>query len=274
MTDSLLQEQCKMLKLGSVSQTYNEIPFESREQFLTDLFAEELRNREKNRHRRRLKRAGFPQTKTLEEFSWDNIILPPQTTIEHLTELRFIDEKESLICMGGVGTGKTHLVIALGLKAVLSGKEVRFFQTVDLANRLLEKNAKGTLGSFIRDLESCDLLIVDELGFLPLHRHAAELLFQVIASCYERRSVAITTNLEFGQWNTVINDSRLTAALIDRLVHHGMCLHSQARATVYGMPSPNCMPQMTLEVSTPNKTLFTKTTRPDRALRSDPGRGG
>ena len=167
MTDSLLQKQCKMLKLGSVSQTYNEIPFESREQFLTDLFAEELRNREKNRNRRRLKRAGFPQTKTLKEFSWDNIILPPQTTIEHLTELRFIDEKESLICMGGVGTGKTHLVIALGLKAVLSGKEVRFFQTVDLANRLLEKNAKGTLGSLIRDLESCDLLIVDELGFLP-----------------------------------------------------------------------------------------------------------
>ena len=80
---------------------------------------------------------------------------------------------------GGVGTGKTHLVTALGLKAALSGKEVRFFQTVDLANRLLEKNAKGTLGSFTRGLESCDLLIVDELGFLPLHRHAAELLFPV-----------------------------------------------------------------------------------------------
>ena len=75
-----------------------------------------------------------------------------------------------------------------------------------------------------RDLESCDLLIVDELGFLPLHRHAPELLFQVIANCYERRSVSITTNLEFGQWNTVINDNRLTAALIDRLVHHGHVL--------------------------------------------------
>jgi DNA replication protein DnaC len=85
--------------------------------------------------------------------------------------------------MGGVGTGKTHLVIALRLKTVLSGKEVRFFQTVALANCLLEKNAKGTLRSFTRDLESCDLLIVNELGFLPLHRHAAELLFQVITSC-------------------------------------------------------------------------------------------
>ncbi len=99
------------------------------------------------------------------------------------TELGFIDVKESVICMGGVGTGKTRLVTALGLKAALSGKEVRFFQTVDLANRLLEKNAKGTLGSFTWDLESCHLLIVDDLGFLPLHRHAAEILFQVTANC-------------------------------------------------------------------------------------------
>jgi DNA replication protein DnaC len=224
MMGDLLREQCKALKLGSVSRIYPQIAFDSREQFLTDLFAQELSIREANRTRRKLKRAGFPQTKTLDEFSWDNILLPSNTTKEHLTELAFIDARESLICMGGVGTGKTHLVIALGLKAVMSGKEVRFFQTADLANKLLERNAKGTLGSFTRDLESCDLLIVDELGFLPLHRHAAELLFQVIASCYERRSVAITTNLEFRQWNTVINDNRLTAALIDRLVHHGHVL--------------------------------------------------
>jgi DNA replication protein DnaC len=136
MKSPLLEEQCKALKLGSVSRVYTQIDFESREQFLTDLFAEELKIREDNRNRRRLKRAGFPQTKTLEEFSWDNIVLPPQTTREHLTELGFIDAKESVICMGGVGTGKTHLVTALGLKAALSGKEVRFFQTVDLANRL------------------------------------------------------------------------------------------------------------------------------------------
>lgn len=100
MKSSLLQEQCKALKLGSVSRVYTQIDFESREQFLTDLFAEELKIREDNRNRRRLKRAGFPQTKTLEEFSWDNIVLPPQTTREHLTELGFIDAKESVICMG------------------------------------------------------------------------------------------------------------------------------------------------------------------------------
>ncbi|MEA4883002.1 MAG: ATP-binding protein [Clostridia bacterium] len=122
MKSALLQEQCKALKLGSVSRIHTQIAFENREQFLTDLFAEELKIREENRNRRRLKRAGFPQTKTLEEFSWESIVLPPQTTREHLTELSFIDAKESLICMGGVGTGKTHLVIALGLKAALSGK--------------------------------------------------------------------------------------------------------------------------------------------------------
>lgn len=259
MKSPLLEEQCKALKLGSVSRVYTQIDFESREQFLTDLFAEELKIREDNRNRRRLKRAGFPQTKTLEEFSWDNIVLPPQTTREHLTELGFIDAKESVICMGGVGTGKTHLVTALGLKAALSGKEVRFFQTVDLANRLLEKNAKGTLGSFTRGLESCDLLIVDELGFLPLHRHAAELLFQVIANCYERRSVAITTNLEFGQWNTVINDNRLTAALIDRLVHHGHVLaftgeSYRLRNALSQLNAPRESDGMYYQQNTPNPT--------------------
>jgi DNA replication protein DnaC len=89
MKSPLLEEQCKALKLGSVSRVYTQIDFESREQFLTDLFAEELKIREDNRNRRRLKRAGFPQTKTLEEFSWDNIVLPPQTTREHLTELGY-----------------------------------------------------------------------------------------------------------------------------------------------------------------------------------------
>ena len=128
MKSSLLQEQCKALKLGSVSRIHTQIAFGSREQFLTDLFAEELKIREDNRNRRRLKRAGFPQTKTLEEFSWENIVLPPQTTREHLTDLGFIDAKESVICMGGVGTGKTHLVIALGLKAAQAERRCASFK--------------------------------------------------------------------------------------------------------------------------------------------------
>jgi len=130
---------------------------------------------------------------------------------------------------GSVGSVRWHtrptsLVTASGIQACLEGKEVRFFRTADLANRLLEENAAGTLGRFLRELARCDLLILDELGFVPLHRHAAEFLFTVVADCYEERTVAVTTNLEFGQWNTVLGDNRLTAALIDRLVHHAHIL--------------------------------------------------
>lgn len=221
---ALLKEQCRALKLGGVSRAYRDVAYENKEQFLTELFALELAGRQQNRTRRALKKAAFPQTKTLDGFDWSYVTFPTNTAPEHITSLRFIQEKESLICMGAVGTGKTHLVTALGIKACIEEMQVRFFRTADLANRLLEHHGKGTLARFMRELEACDLLILDELGFVPLHRHGAELLFNVIASCYEQRSVAVTTNLEFGQWNTVLADNRLTAALIDRLVHHARIL--------------------------------------------------
>lgn len=224
MSIALLKEQCRTLKLGAVPRVYTQIAYTNKEQFLTELFGAELQARQESRIRRALKRAGFPQTKTLDTFEWDGITLPANSAREELTDLSFIERKECLICMGAVGTGKTHLVTALGIQACLEGKEVRFFRTADLANRLLEENAAGTLGRFLRELARCDLLILDELGFVPLHRHAAELLFTVVADCYEQRSVAVTTNLEFGQWNTVLGDNRLTAALIDRLVHHAHIL--------------------------------------------------
>ena len=97
---------------------------------------------------------------------------------------------------------------------------MRFFTAASLANLLLERNNKGALNSFLENLRRVELIVVDEIGFVPLHKDAAELLFQVISDCYERRSLIITSNLEFSQWNTVFGDSRLTAALIDRLIHH------------------------------------------------------
>ena len=97
---------------------------------------------------------------------------------------------------------------------------MRFFTAASLANLLLERNNKGALNSFLENLRRVELIVVDEIGFVPLHKDAAELLFQVISDCYERRSLIITSNLEFRQWNTVFGDNRLTAALIDRLIHH------------------------------------------------------
>ena len=131
-----------------------------------------------------------------------------------MTDLQFLAPKENLIFMGSVGTGKTHLATAIALKACQEGRRVR------LANILLEKNTKGTLNNYLGTLKKVELVVIDEIGFVPLHKDAAELLFQVISDCYERKSLIITSNLEFSQWNTVFGDNRLTAALVDRLIHH------------------------------------------------------
>ncbi len=106
------------------------------------------------------------------------------------------------------------------MKACQEGRRARFFTAAELANTLLEKSTKGTLNSFLGALKKTELIVIDEIGFVPLHKDSAELLFQVISDCYERKSLIITSNLEFSQWNTVFGDNRLTAALVDRLIHH------------------------------------------------------
>jgi len=143
MITAMLKEQCKALRLGAVPRVYADVTFDSHEQYLTELFTAELQARKENRIRQVLKRAAFPQTKTLKDFDWQEISLPAKTSPDDLASLSFIDRKECLVCMGTVGSGKTHLVIALGIQACLAGKEVRFFRTADLANRLLEHNAQG-----------------------------------------------------------------------------------------------------------------------------------
>lgn len=146
--------------------------------------------------------------------------VPYENTEQYVTDLHFLAPKENLIFMGSVGTGKTHLATAIALKACQEGRRVRFFTAAELANILLEKNTKGTLNNYLGTLKKVELVVIDEIGFVPLHKDAAELLFQVISDCYERKSLIITSNLEFSQWNTVFGDNRLTAALVDRLIHH------------------------------------------------------
>lgn len=132
---------------------------------------------------------------------------------------------ENLILYGGVGTGKTYLATLISLNAIHSfGKKVKFFIVVSLANKLIEANQNGSLPRLIKQLEKLDLLILDELGYIPLHKEGAELLFQVISMCYENKSLVITTNLQFGQWNHVFGDLILTEAVIDRLIHHSHLL--------------------------------------------------
>ena len=216
-----IEQAMRQLKLGGMAKGWREVEFQDREQYVSDLLRLELREREANRINRMVKTAGFHVLKTLDEFAWSSqIALPRGLTREAMEHLKFLDAKENLVFMGAVGTGKTHLATALALKACQEGKKVRFFTAASLANLLMEKNSKNLLGHFMGILKKMDLIVVDEVGFVPLHKDASELLFQVISECYERKSLIITSNLEFSQWNTVFGDDRLTAALIDRLIHH------------------------------------------------------
>lgn len=211
----------RKLKLGGLARDWRSVPFENTEQYVAALLDLELKEREVNRINRMVRIAGFNVMKTLDDFVWSKVIeLPNGLTREYMEELYFIPKKENLIFLGSVGTGKTHLATAIALKACEQGKQTRFFTAASLANILLEKNQKGTLNAYLGSLKNVELMVIDEIGFVPLHKDAAELLFQVISDCYERKSLIITSNLEFSGWNTVFGENRLTAALIDRLIHH------------------------------------------------------
>ena len=223
MQQSLI-EHCKALKLANVPRIYQDLPFTEPEQYLTALFAEELKARRLKRINRLIKTAGFPNTKSLEDFDWSPVTLPDTSSKTGLAELKFIERCENIIAVGAVGTGKTFLATALGLRACTKDKPVRFYRCLDLANTLLESHRQGRLKKIMAQLGKTQLLIIDELGFVPLHRDGAELLFNVVAQAYEKQSIIITSNLQFGQWNSVLGDNRLTAAMIDRLVHHAHIL--------------------------------------------------
>ncbi|NCB24118.1 MAG: AAA family ATPase [Bacteroidia bacterium] len=218
----------RQVKLGGMAKEWRSVSFESPEQYVTELLQLELKEREANRINRMVKTAGFRVLKTLEDFVWTSATqLPSGLTAEYMEALQFLTPKENLIFMGTVGTGKTHLATAIALKACQEGRRVRFYTAASLANILLEKNNKGTLHNYLSTLKKVELIVIDEVGFVPLHKDAAELLFQVISDCYEQRSLIITSNLEFSQWNTVFGDNRLTAALVDRLIHHShICIFS------------------------------------------------
>ncbi len=222
MNGETIEKYMRTLKLGGLAKEWKNVPWKGDpETYLKELLEAELREREVNRINRMVKTAGFQVIKRLEEYEWGRSMeLPAGLSRESVEQLSFLEKKENLIFLGSVGTGKTHLATAIALKACEAGRHTRFFTAASLANLLMEKNGKGTLHTFMNALKRVELMVIDEVGFVPLHREAAELLFQVISDCYERRSLIITSNLEFGAWNTVFGDNRLTAALIDRLIHH------------------------------------------------------
>jgi DNA replication protein DnaC len=220
-----IAECCRQLRLGkNIALISDQVEAESHQEYLLKVLREELACREAQRKNRLIKQAGFYTLKTFEGYCFDEIRLPAELSVADLKEAIFINEKKNLILYGNVGTGKTHLATAIGVEACNQGRIVRFFRTAALVNLLNDARRRGELGQLLKKLSTAELLICDEWGYVPLDRDGSKLLFQVISECYEQRSVIITTNLEFSKWVNIFYDEQMTAALIDRLVHHSHLL--------------------------------------------------
>ena len=212
---------CKRLRLSkNIVEMSDKIEADTHQEYLLKLLQSEILHREKARREKLLKKAGFYTIKTFESFRFDEVTLPGDITPEYLKECEFIANKTNIVMYGNVGTGKSHLSIALGIEACKKGLEVRFFRTSALVNKLAELKKAGTLSVFLRNLSKADLLICDEWGYVPLDRVGAQLLFEVISERYERKSVIINTNIEFSRWVNVFYDEQMTGAIIDRILHH------------------------------------------------------
>ena len=197
---------------------------EQNKQFLLEVFNEELRFRWENKRRRLKKKASFPVVKSFEGYEWTNVAIPPGITKDQIVNCDFVRESKNLVLFGPVGTGKTHMSIAIGMNACEMGMSVRYFTTTELVLKLSKAKEDGTIEKLIKELKGYDILLLDEFGYVPVDRDGARLLFQVIANAYETQSLVITTNVDFSRWGAVLTDDQLAAAIIDRVAHHGVLL--------------------------------------------------
>jgi DNA replication protein DnaC len=198
--------------------------------YLLQLSELELIERARRAAERRLKAARFPATKTLEEFDFAARPSINKPLLVDLIRGEYMDKRENILFVGGSGTGKTHIAIALGIASCQQGKKVRFFRVTELITLLLEAKEERQLQRMRTFLGKLDLLILDELGYVPASKSGAELLFDVISTAYERHSVIITTNLPFENWTEVLGSERLTGAALDRLTHRCHILESKGES--------------------------------------------
>ena len=227
MNDNELKAHLSVLKLPYTRDNYEAVAqIAARKQWTHVHYLSELIKQESGLRRdriigRRIRMARFPVVKTLDQFNWSWPKKINETQIRNLFRLTFIEDKSNVVFIGGVGLGKTHLASALGYQACLKGHSVLFASAIDTINNLIAAQNGGALKSELKKYLRPSLLILDELGYLPIDKTGADLLFQIISQRYERGSIIITTNRVFKDWPEIFNnDSTLTSALLDRLLHH------------------------------------------------------
>ena len=221
-----LDDQLKYLKLGYLLRHHPELTAEaaqarwSHAEFLRRLIEAETLDRQTRAHERRIQAARFPVRKTLDQFKWDWPKQLNEAQVRHLFELRFVADRTNAVFCGGVGLGKTHLATALGYAACQAGHTVLFTTAVDAINALVTAQALHRLQAELKRYVSPALLILDEVGYLPLDKAGADLLFQVVSQRYERGALIVTTNKAYKHWPAIFsNDAGITAAILDRLLH-------------------------------------------------------
>jgi DNA replication protein DnaC len=219
----LLEMHLRSLRLPTMLANYKRLAADITDpiSYLTHLASLEVDKRHENRVRTRIGAARFPVIKTIESFDFKLQPQLPKVKLLELFDCTFVEQRRNFICIGPPGTGKTHTLLAIGLAACTRGYHTLFVTAAELLMSLIAAKREDRLDRKLKSYDRYDLMLIDELGYIPFEREATDLLFQVISRRYERSSIAITTNLAFSDWTNIFPDPMAATAVIDRLVHHG-----------------------------------------------------